>query len=70
MLLRMIGILLKMPIILSTLRIRLLLMRSDSWVANRHHVYAMDGQRTAAFQTELNPTYKPMDRFQNGLEGK
>src|SRR5882724_10091116 len=34
MLLRMIGILLKMPIILSTLRVRLLLMRSDSWVAN------------------------------------
>jgi len=28
------------------------------------------GNVPAAFQTELNPTYKPMDRFQNGLEGK
>ena len=34
MLLRMISMLLKMPIILSTLRVRLLLMRSDSWVEN------------------------------------
>src|SRR5882724_5202706 len=34
MFLRMIGMLLKMLIILSTLRVRLLLMRSDSWVAN------------------------------------
>jgi len=28
------------------------------------------GNVPATFQTELNPTYKPMDRFQNGLEGK
>src|SRR5882672_10807953 len=28
------------------------------------------GNVLAAFQTELSPTYKPMDHFQNGLEGK
>ena len=28
------------------------------------------GNVLAAFQTKLTPTYKPMDCFQNGLEGK
>jgi len=28
------------------------------------------GNVPAMFQTKLAPTYKPMDRFQNGLEGK
>jgi len=28
------------------------------------------GNIPATFQTELTPSYKPMDHFQNGLEGK